>query len=128
MLSALSSLPISETNRQEVKRFAKFAIVGVAGTVTHLTIANVLNFGFHFPDATANAIGFMTAVLQNYLLNYNWTFADRRDTTTKAPPVYEWARQSNWSGTGWRRGGGTELTRNVVSPRSILARAPSGSE
>lgn len=84
VLSALSSLPISETNRREVKRFAKFAIVGVAGTITHLTIANVLNFGFHFPDATANAIGFMTAVLQNYLLNYNWTFADRRDTTTKS--------------------------------------------
>jgi putative flippase GtrA len=84
VLSALSSLPISETNRREVKRFAKFATVGVAGMVTHLTIANVLNFGFHFPDATANAVGFMTAVLQNYLLNYNWTFADRRYTTTKA--------------------------------------------
>ena len=84
VLSALSSLPISETNRREVKRFAKFATVGVGGMITHLTIANVLNFGLHFPDASANAIGFMAAVMQNYLLNYRWTFADRRYTTTKA--------------------------------------------
>jgi putative flippase GtrA len=84
VLSALQSLPISETNRREVKRFVKFAMVGTAGMITHLTIANILNFGFHFPDALANAIGFLTAVLQNYMLNYRWTFADRRYTTTKA--------------------------------------------
>jgi putative flippase GtrA len=84
VLSALQSLPISETNRREAKRFVKFAMVGTAGMLTHLTIANILNFGFHFPDTLANTIGFLTAVLQNYLLNYRWTFADRRYTTTKA--------------------------------------------
>lgn len=83
-MSALQSLPISDTNRREAKRFVKFAMVGTAGMITHLTIANILNFGFHFPDTLANTIGFLTAVLQNYLLNYRWTFADRRYSTTKA--------------------------------------------
>jgi putative flippase GtrA len=83
-LSALQSLPISETNRREVKRFVKFAMVGTAGMITHLTLANIFNFGFHFPDAVANAIGFIAAVFQNYFLNYRWTFGDRRYTTTKS--------------------------------------------
>jgi putative flippase GtrA len=83
-LSALQSLPISEANRREVKRFVKFAMVGTAGMITHLTLANIFNFGLHFPDGLANAIGFIAAVLQNYLLNYRWTFGDHRDTTTKS--------------------------------------------
>ena len=83
-LSALQSLPISAANRREVKRFVKFAMVGTAGMITHLTLANIFNFGLHFPDATANAIGFITAVFQNYFLNYRWTFGDRRYTTTKS--------------------------------------------
>jgi putative flippase GtrA len=84
VLSALQSLPISETNRREVKRFVKFAMVGAAGMITHLTLANIFNFGLHFPDALANAIGFVVAVVQNYFLNYRWTFGDRRYTTTKS--------------------------------------------
>lgn len=83
-MSALQSLPISETNRREVKRFVKFAMVGAAGMITHLTLANIFNFGLHFPDALANAIGFVVAVVQNYFLNYRWTFGDRRYTTTKS--------------------------------------------
>lgn len=78
-MSALQSLAISETNRREAKRFIKFAMVGIAGTITHLTIANLLNFGFHFPDALANSLGFITAVFQNFALNYRWTFRDKRN-------------------------------------------------
>lgn len=66
---------MNDTNRREVKRFIKFAMVGVAGMVTHLTLANFFNFGLHFPDnVPANVIGFIAAVIQNYLLNYSWTF------------------------------------------------------
>lgn len=59
-------------------------MVGAAGMITHLTLANIFNFGLHFPDALANAIGFVVAVVQNYFLNYRWTFGDRRYTTTKS--------------------------------------------
>jgi putative flippase GtrA len=82
-LNALQSLPLSASNRREVKRFVKFAMVGVAGMATHLTLANIFNFGLHFPDALANAIGFVAAVIQNYLLNYSWTFRDKQLTRTK---------------------------------------------
>jgi len=83
-LSALQSLPLSDTNRREVKRFIKFAMVGTAGMATHLLLANIFNFGLHFPDAAANAIGFIAAVIQNYLLNYSWTFRDKQSSRTKA--------------------------------------------
>lgn len=75
---------MNDTNRREVKRFIKFALVGIAGMVTHLTLANIFNFGLHFPDAVANAIGFIAAVIQNYTLNYAWTFRDKQSSRTKA--------------------------------------------
>jgi putative flippase GtrA len=111
VLSALQSLPISETNRREVKRFVKFAMVGTAGMVTHLTIANILNFGFHFPDALANAIGFLMAVFQNYMLNYRWTFADRRYTTTKA----RWLQVSQFATVSIVGLGINTVVREIVS-------------
>jgi putative flippase GtrA len=111
VLSALQSLPISETNRREVKRFVKFAMVGTAGMITHLTIANLLNFGLHFPDALANAIGFLAAVFQNYMLNYRWTFADRRYTTTKA----RWLQISQFAAVSIVGLGINTVVREIVS-------------
>lgn len=80
----MHSLSINDSHRREVKRFLKFALVGIAGMVTHLTIANILNFGLHVPDAVANSAGFIAAVIQNYLLNYAWTFRDTQASRTKA--------------------------------------------
>lgn len=77
-MSALQSLPLSETNRREVKRFVKFGIVGVLGTVTHITLFNVLLLVFHLPPLVANVIGFSTAVIQNFTLNRKWTFPETR--------------------------------------------------
>ncbi|MBK8051308.1 MAG: GtrA family protein [Anaerolineales bacterium] len=78
-MSALQSLPISDTNRREMKRFIKFSIVGVAGMATHLTILNLLLFFAHFAPIVANAIGFSAAVVQNFFLNRNWTFPETRN-------------------------------------------------
>jgi putative flippase GtrA len=80
----MQSVSLSDINRREVKRFVKFGIVGTAGMVTHLTLANIFNFGLHYPDAVANAIGFIFAVIQNYLLNYSWTFSDKQSARTKS--------------------------------------------
>jgi putative flippase GtrA len=77
-LSALQSLPLSETNRREVKRFVKFGIVGVLGTITHITLFNVLILGLHFPPIVANMVGFSAAVIQNFTLNRKWTFPETR--------------------------------------------------
>lgn len=110
-MSALQSLPISEANRREVKRFVKFAMVGAAGMVTHLTLANIFNFGLHFPDALANAIGFITAVFQNYFLNYRWTFGDRRYTTTKS----RWLQVSQFALVSFIGLGINAIVREIVS-------------
>ena len=110
-MSALQSLPISETNRREAKRFVKFAMVGVAGMITHLTIANILNFGFHFPDGVANAIGFTTAVFQNYALNYRWTFRDKRYTTSKT----RWVQAGQFAIVSFIGLGINAVVREIVS-------------
>jgi putative flippase GtrA len=66
------------SNRREVKRFVKFATVGAAGAVTHFTIFNLLLQLLRFSTYIANSFGFCAAVIQNFLLNRSWTFAEKR--------------------------------------------------
>lgn len=66
-------------NRHEVKRFAKFATVGVAGAMTHFTIFNLLMLLLRFSTYVANSFGFIAAVLQNFILNRRWTFPESRE-------------------------------------------------
>jgi putative flippase GtrA len=75
----MQSLPISASNRREVKRFLKFATVGVGGMVTHMTIFNILMLGLHVDPRLANAVGFCAAVVQNFTLNRRWTFPESRE-------------------------------------------------
>ena len=77
-MTAMQSIPLSDANRREVKRFVKFAMVGTAGMVTHMTLFNILMLGLHVDPRLANAIGFSTAVVQNFLLNRRWTFPESR--------------------------------------------------
>ena len=107
----MQSLPLSDTNRREVKRFVKFAMVGTAGMVTHLVLANLFNFGLHFPDALANSIGFMAAVVQNYLLNYSWTFRDKQSSRTKA----RWVQASQFAAVSVVGLAINALVREIVS-------------
>lgn len=77
-MNALHSLPLSDSNRREVKRFIKFAMVGTAGMVTHMTLFNILMLGLRLDPRLANAIGFVAAVMQNFTLNRRWTFPESR--------------------------------------------------
>jgi len=83
-LSTLQSLSLSETNRREVKRFVKFALVGTAGMLSHLTLFNLLLLGLHFDPRIANSVGFVTAVIQNFQLNRRWTFPESRSRRASA--------------------------------------------
>lgn len=65
-------------NRGEVKRFVKFATVGAAGAVTHFTIFNVFVQLLRFSAYISNTFGFCAAVAQNFILNRNWTFSEKR--------------------------------------------------
>lgn len=67
-----------EDRRAEMQRFAKFATVGLLGSLTHFTILNVLVQLAHSPELLANAIGFVTAVVQNFFLNRRFTYPESR--------------------------------------------------
>ena len=66
-------------NKKEVKRFAKFAIVGTAGAVMHYTILNLLVQLAHWSTTISNPFGFVAAVSQNFILNRRWTFPESRE-------------------------------------------------
>jgi putative flippase GtrA len=77
-LSSLNARALSNTNRKEVKRFLKFAIVGGAGSLTDFTVLNLLVQVFGFSLFTANTISFTAAVVQNFSFNRLWTFPESR--------------------------------------------------
>lgn len=76
-LSINQALTYARGNR-EVKRFAKFAIVGAAGSVTDFTVLNVLVQLFGFKPVWANTFSFAAAVIQNFMLNRRWTFPESK--------------------------------------------------
>jgi putative flippase GtrA len=69
---------IARSNRKEVKRFVKFAMVGAAGSITDFVVLNILIQFAGFPLALANACSFIAAVMQNFTLNRLWTFPESR--------------------------------------------------
>jgi putative flippase GtrA len=69
---------LAESNRREFKRFAKFAMVGAAGSVTDFTVLNVMVQVFGATLLLANTVSFIVAVMQNFTLNRLWTFPESR--------------------------------------------------
>jgi putative flippase GtrA len=66
------------TNRREIKRFIKFAMVGAGGALLDFAVLNLLILGFDWPKAAANAVAFCAAVLSNFTWNRRWTFPESR--------------------------------------------------
>ncbi len=71
------ALTYARGNR-EVRRFAKFAVVGAAGSITDFTVLNVLVQLFGFMPVVANIFSFAAAVMQNFALNRRWTFPESK--------------------------------------------------
>jgi putative flippase GtrA len=68
---------MQKVQHHEVIRFLKFGLVGVSNTVIDFLILNFLiliGLNAYF----SNAIAFLFAVTNSYLLNRAWTFKDRR--------------------------------------------------
>jgi putative flippase GtrA len=70
---------------KEVERFLKFAVVGAIGAIIDLGLTNLLlHFVLHpqhgddRPVQIATAIGFVTAVMSNFIFNRFWTYPDSR--------------------------------------------------
>ncbi len=69
---------LAESNRKEVKRFVKFAMVGAAGSVTDFALLNIMIQVFGASLLVSNTISFTAAVIQNFILNRVWTFPESR--------------------------------------------------
>lgn len=59
-------------------RFVKFCVVGISGTFVDFGILTALKELAHMPTLPANIISFSTAMLNNFIWNYLWTFRDVR--------------------------------------------------
>lgn len=67
-------MSISATLPASIRRFVKFGIVGVSGTLIDFSITWLCRDILGLPDLIANAIGFVVAATTNYILNRIWTW------------------------------------------------------
>ncbi len=67
-----------QTNRREIIRFTKFAIVGVIGAVVDFGTLYLLHILVGLPIILANTCSFTAAVLSNFTWNRYWTYPDSR--------------------------------------------------
>ena len=70
--------PAPRHNRNEVKRFLKFLVVGSAGFVVDFGVFNLLIRAIGWPPVLAQAISFTLAAINNFLWNRYWTYPDSR--------------------------------------------------
>lgn len=68
----------TQTNRAEIKRFLKFAVVGAFGAVVDFSLLNLGIQVFHLAKWLANTFSFSAAVLSNFTWNRLWTYPETR--------------------------------------------------
>jgi len=76
------------SNIKEKKRFIKFAIVGISGTIVDFGIFNILTSLFSLAGVSSifsieaviisSVLSFIIAVFNNYYWNRNWTYPESR--------------------------------------------------
>jgi putative flippase GtrA len=78
MSLAARAKSFSQTNRAEIIRFLKFAVVGAIGAVVDFSILNLGIQVFHLAKWLANTFSFSAAVLSNFTWNRFWTYPESR--------------------------------------------------
>jgi putative flippase GtrA len=66
------------SNKKEWIRFAKFAIVGISGTLIDIGFFNLFNQRFGISPVTAKSLSFSVAVFNNFIWNRLWTYPESR--------------------------------------------------
>ena len=61
-------------NEQAIMRFIKFGVVGISGMVIDFLFTWLCKEKLKWNKYLANSIGFTLAVINNFILNRNWTF------------------------------------------------------
>ncbi|MBR3960162.1 MAG: GtrA family protein [Bacteroidales bacterium] len=62
-----------------ILKFLKFCVVGVSGTVIDFGLTWLCKEIFKIPKFLANAIGFVVAATNNYILNRIWTWGSTNE-------------------------------------------------
>lgn len=60
-----------------VRRFVRFAVVGVLSTLLHFFVAMAILSALVYPVVCANAIAFFCATIVSFFLNTVWSFSRR---------------------------------------------------
>ncbi len=61
------------------KRFVKFALVGISGTVVDFAIFNLGISVFHLDSVVASVCSFSLAVINNFIWNRLWTYPESKE-------------------------------------------------
>jgi putative flippase GtrA len=69
---------VARNNKIEIKRFAKFAVVGLSGLFVDYLVLNVLTYFLNFGEALAIAIAFICAAGNNFIWNRLWVYPESR--------------------------------------------------
>ena len=67
------------SNKKERIRFAKFALVGISGTLIDFFFLNLFIQRFGIAQNSAKAFSFSIAVFNNFLWNRLWTYPESRN-------------------------------------------------
>ncbi len=63
----------------EVRRFIKFAIVGLIGAIVDYSVLFLLVFEFGIPEEWANIVSVTCAIISNFTWNRLWTFPESQN-------------------------------------------------
>ena len=69
---------VARRNKPEVKRFAKFAIVGFSGLAIDIVLLNVFERTFGLAVPVAVALAFVVAAVNNFVWNRLWVYPESR--------------------------------------------------
>src|SRR5215470_8203014 len=72
------SLRFGGAKAKELERFLKFMVVGAIGALIDLGLTNIL-LSFKVPIQIATGIGFVVAVISNFIWNRYWTYPESRE-------------------------------------------------
>jgi putative flippase GtrA len=64
--------------KNEIKRFIRFGIVGIIGSVVDFGFLNIFTLVFKLPYILSSVLSFSLAVINNFILNRVWTFPGSR--------------------------------------------------
>lgn len=65
----------NSNHKKELRRFVRFGIVGIIGSVIDFGFLNLFTIVFKVPYVLSSVFSFSLAVINNFLLNRFWTFA-----------------------------------------------------